>query len=47
MTEKEKEVLELVKKSSDPDAAIRVALALLASLLAEQETSPVPREKVS
>ena len=41
MEQKEIAVLELIRKSNDPEAALKAALALLMSLQEARETAPV------
>ena len=41
MEQKEIAVLELIRKSNDPETALKAALALLMSLQEAQETAPV------
>lgn len=42
----EKKIIELIRRSNDPEEAIRVALALLATLLGGQETNPASLSEV-
>ena len=42
----EKKIIELIRRSNNPEEAIRVALALLATLLGWQETNPASLSEI-
>ena len=42
----EKKIIELIRRSNNPEEAIRVALALLATLLGGQETNPASLSEI-
>ena len=47
MTENEQKVISLINRSSNKEKAVKVALALLVSLLADQEKTPADLPEVS